>query len=112
MSKAEVVLICPLGSKCEDARDGKIYRCAWFVRLAGKNPTTGELQDEEGCAMGWVPILLIENSQQQRSTSAAVESFRNEVVRGNEAASAAMQALASGLPAPATPYTHQLTVNG
>jgi hypothetical protein len=29
--------------------------------------------------MAWVPILLIENSAQQRSTAAAVESFRNEV---------------------------------
>jgi hypothetical protein len=29
--------------------------------------------------MAWIPILLVENSQQQRSTSAAVESFRNEM---------------------------------
>jgi hypothetical protein len=29
--------------------------------------------------MAWVPILLVENSAQQRSTAAAVESFRNEV---------------------------------
>jgi hypothetical protein len=28
--------------------------------------------------------LLIENSQQQRSTGAAVESFRNEMVKANE----------------------------
>jgi hypothetical protein len=28
---------------------------------------------------------MIENSQQQRQTAAAVESFRNEVVRDNEA---------------------------
>jgi len=29
-------------------------------------------------------MLLIENSQQQRQTGAAVESFRNEMVRANE----------------------------
>ena len=34
--------------------------------------------------MSWMPILMIENSQQQRSTGAAVESFRNEMVRANE----------------------------
>jgi hypothetical protein len=32
-----------------------------------------------------MPILTIENSQQQRHTSAAVESFRNEMVKSNEA---------------------------
>ena len=29
-------------------------------------------------------VLLIENSQQQRQTGAAVESFRNEMVKSNE----------------------------
>ncbi len=72
-------LSCPLGSKCEEVRDNTLYRCAWFIQLSGKNPNTGEAIDEFGCAMAWVPILLIENSAQQRSTAAAVESFRNEV---------------------------------
>ena len=34
--------------------------------------------------MNWLPILMIENSQQQRQTGAAVESFRNEMVKSNE----------------------------
>jgi hypothetical protein len=34
--------------------------------------------------MAWLPMLLIENSQQQRQTGAAVESFRNEMVKANE----------------------------
>jgi hypothetical protein len=29
-------------------------------------------------------MLMIENSQQQRQTGAAVESFRNEMVKANE----------------------------
>jgi hypothetical protein len=37
--------------------------------------------------MAWMPMLMIENSQQQRHTGAAVESFRNEMVRANEATS-------------------------
>ena len=41
-------------------------------------------RDDWGCAVGWLPVLLIENSQQQRSTGAAVESFRNEMVKANE----------------------------
>jgi hypothetical protein len=58
--------------------------CAWFMKIAGTNPNTGKEVEEWGCAMAWMPMLMIENSQQQRSTSAAVESFRNEMVKNNE----------------------------
>lgn len=33
-----------------------------------------------GCADTFVPLILIENSQQQRQTGKAIESFRNEIV--------------------------------
>lgn len=58
--------------------------CAWFTQLRGHNPNTGQEVDEWGCAIAWFPLLLIENSQQQRQTGAAVESFRNEMVKNNE----------------------------
>lgn len=58
--------------------------CAWFMKIRGMNPNTGEDIDDWGCSMAWLPVLLIENSQQQRSTGAAVESFRNEMVKANE----------------------------
>jgi hypothetical protein len=57
--------------------------CAWFTQLRGNNPQTGKEIDEWGCAIAWIPVLLIENSQQQKSTGAAVESFRNEMVQAN-----------------------------
>ena len=80
----KTVLTCPLGAKCEEIKDNAIHRCAWFQTLAGTNPNTGEQIDEKGCAIAWVPMLMIENSMQQRSTSAAVESFRNETVQANQ----------------------------
>ena len=58
------------------------------MKVVGKNPNTGQEVDEWGCAISWLPILMIENSQQQRSTGAAVESFRNEIVKANEATTA------------------------
>lgn len=61
--------------------------CAWYIQLRGTNPNTGQEVDDWGCAMAWMPVLTIENSQQQRQTGAAVESFRNEVVKINEAQS-------------------------
>lgn len=80
----KTVLTCPLGAKCEEIKDGAIHRCAWYTKLAGTNPNTGEVLDEHGCAIAWLPMLTIENSMQQRSTSAAVESFRNEMTEANQ----------------------------
>jgi len=80
----EVKTFCPLGSKCEEAKDGMIHRCAWYGRVRGVDKNTGEEVDDWRCAMNWMPFLLIENSAMQRSTSAAVESFRNEMVKANE----------------------------
>jgi hypothetical protein len=58
--------------------------CAWFTHLRGTDPNQGKEVDEWACAIAWLPMLLVENSQQQRQTGAAVESFRNEMVRTNE----------------------------
>lgn len=83
MNNIKTVLTCPLGSKCEEIKDNAIHRCAWYMAVKGKNPNTGEDIDEWGCSMAWLPVLLIENSRQQHSTSAAVESFRNEMAKSN-----------------------------
>ena len=67
---------CPLiGEECMK------LKCEWFTEIRGTNPQTGKEVDEWGCAVTWLPMLLIENSQQQRQTGAAVESFRNETVK-------------------------------
>jgi hypothetical protein len=71
---------CPL-NKFEPCKQ---LDCAWFLKISGTNPNTGEALDEWGCSIAWMPILLIENSQMSRQTGAAVESFRNEMVKGNE----------------------------
>jgi hypothetical protein len=59
-------------------------KCAWFTKVQGYDINTGKQIDEWNCAVNWLPMLLIENSGQQRSTGAAVESFRNEMVKANE----------------------------
>jgi len=79
----ETVNFCPLGADCETVKDGKIHKCMWHVKLVGKDPQTDEDIDQWSCAMAWTPLLLIENSRQQRSTAAGVESLRNEVVKVN-----------------------------
>tara|TARA_B100001094_G_scaffold80439_1_gene76654 strand:+ start:508 stop:822 length:315 start_codon:yes stop_codon:yes gene_type:complete len=72
---------CPLiGEDCIE------LKCAWYNQVRGVNPQTGQEIDEWGCAVTWMPMLLIENSQMQRQTGAAVESFRNETVKVNQQA--------------------------
>lgn len=78
--KIEAKPNCPLNS----FQPCKELDCAWFMRIRGANPNTGEEVDEWGCSMAWLPVLMIENSQQQRQTGAAVESFRNEMVKAND----------------------------
>jgi hypothetical protein len=76
------------GNFCPLIKDEcKGLQCNWFTQVRGTNPNTGKEVDEWGCAVTWLPVLLIENSQQQRHTGAAVESFRNEMVRANETTS-------------------------
>ena len=58
--------------------------CAWFTRVQGYDVNTGNQVDEYQCAISLLPMLLVENSGQQRQTGAAVESFRNEMVKANE----------------------------
>lgn len=55
--------------------------CMFWVHIRGKHPQSHADLDMYDCTMKWLPVLLIENSQQTRQTAAATESFRNEMVR-------------------------------
>lgn len=77
--KIEPGKFCPLIQA-----DCKGLECSWFTQIRGHNPNTGKEVDEWGCAITWLPMLTIENSQQQRHTGAAVESFRNEMVKAQQ----------------------------
>jgi len=77
---------CPL----DGFKPCRQLECAWFIKVLGKNPNTGKDVEDWGCSVAWLPILSIENSQQQRQTGAAVESFRNEMVKSNEVNTAIM----------------------
>ena len=80
MMKIEPKNQCPLNN----FEPCKQLDCAWFLKIRGSNPNTGEDMDDWGCSMSWLPILLIENAQMNRQTGAAVESFRNEMVKANQ----------------------------
>ena len=91
--KIEAKSNCPL----DNFNSCRQLDCAWFMKVRGKDPQTNNEIEEWGCSMAWLPILMIENSQQQRSTGAAVESFRNEMVKNNEVGQRVLLA-AAGVP--------------
>jgi hypothetical protein len=91
--KIESKANCPL----DGFKPCRQLECAWFMKIVGNNPNTGKEVEEWGCSMAWMPMLMIENSQQQRSTGAAVESFRNEMVKANEVGQRVLLA-AAGVP--------------
>ena len=81
----DVEYSCPLGSECETTKDKKIVRCAWYTRMIGEDPNTGEETDDWSCAIAWMPTLQVEVSRTNRGQTEALESFRNETVKGQSA---------------------------
>ena len=78
---------CPLIKK-----DCMGIKCSWFTQMRGTNPNTGKDVDEWGCAVTWLPVLLVENAQQSRQAGAAIESFRNEMASANQSNQAMLMA--------------------
>jgi hypothetical protein len=78
----EVEFFCPLGSTCEEAVDGVIKRCAWYTKMVGLDPNTGKEVDDWACSMSWMPMLQVEMSKTNRGQTEALESLRNETVKG------------------------------
>ena len=80
----KVEITCPLGSQCEVVVDNVIKRCAWYVKLTGTDPSTGKDVDEWGCSMSFMPMLMVEMSGTNRGQTKALESLRNETVKGQQ----------------------------
>lgn len=74
-------LVCPLHKK---AMSAVCHKCPWWVQVRGKNPQSNEEIDQWNCAIAWGPILAVNTAQETRQGAAAVESFRNEMVRRHD----------------------------
>jgi hypothetical protein len=59
------------------------HKCSWYVNVRGMNPNTGQEIDKWDCSVAWMPLMSVEIAQKENQTGAAVESFRNEVVKAN-----------------------------
>lgn len=93
---------CPLGAKCEEVKansEGEqvLYRCPWYTRVRGFDHNTGEERDDWGCAIAWLPALMINTANESRKGVAATESFRNEMVKQGERTQQVLQNHVSGI---------------
>jgi phosphosulfolactate phosphohydrolase-like enzyme len=80
-------VMCPYTGFAKSCFEGVTeHNCPKWVHVMGSNPQTGETMNKFACADSIAHFLLIENSQMQRQTAAAVESFRNEMVKANQTA--------------------------
>lgn len=77
---ADKGLTCPLHKQ---PMEKVCHKCPLWMNVRGLNPQTGDPVDQWNCSLAWLPMLLIENAQQSRQTGAAVESFRNEMIKAN-----------------------------
>ena len=73
--------VCPLHRA---SMDTVCHKCPLWIHVRGKHPQSEQELDMWDCSFAWTPYLMIENSQMQRQTGAAVESFRNEMMKANE----------------------------
>jgi hypothetical protein len=70
----------PDGEFCPLVRDSCVrHQCAWFMKVVGMDPQSGQPVDKFGCAVSWLPILTVENSQQQRQTAASVDKVAGQL---------------------------------
>jgi hypothetical protein len=75
--RADPGLVCPLHRK---PAEEVCHTCPWWLEIRGRNPNTGVDVDQWGCAVSFLPMLLIENAAQARGAAAATEDARNGIV--------------------------------
>jgi hypothetical protein len=83
-------MICPYMSAVD--LDGNLvkvkcleYECAKYVQIIGTDKNTGKDVSEWKCSDAWLPLLLIDNTQEARISGATMDSLRNHVAETGQA---------------------------
>lgn len=71
--------ICPFLSSGRKKVKCVEHDCMMWTHIIGTNPQSGAAMDHWGCAIAWMPTLILEVAHQGRKTQGAVESFRNQM---------------------------------
>lgn len=79
---------CPatgFAKSCREIVTADNCECPKFVHVQARDPK-GAVVDKWGCVDSFLVLLAVEGVRASVQTGAAVESFRNEVVKANEEA--------------------------
>lgn len=79
----ETVATCPLGHTCEEVRDGKVYRCRWFVKMGIVEEKTGQMKPDteyDDCAIPLQGVHLTELKKRSLGIQSAVEKRMNSAL--------------------------------
>src|ERR1700688_1792004 len=90
--RADPGLDCPLHRQ---PMETVCHKCPWWLQVRGLNRNTGVEVDSWGCAVGFLPMLLIENASQTRGAAAATEEARNRIVEVLEGVTQSLAAIAA-----------------
>lgn len=73
---------CPYNNfkSCRETRKKK-DGCALYMFFGFRTPDTGRNVQEWGCAHFWAPYMSMAAAQEAKANVAAIESFRNAVVK-------------------------------
>lgn len=76
---------CPWRFGLPEKKQGCIeHGCEFFVNLVGTNPNTNEEQNEWGCSIRWLPLLLVENASKIRQVAASTDKVATAVNSAHE----------------------------
>lgn len=68
------------GEFCPLVKDSCVrHACAWYTKVLGSDPQTKKDIERYACAIAWLPLLSVENSNQQRVTGAAVDKVATQI---------------------------------
>jgi hypothetical protein len=54
------------------------HKCQWFIRFWKPDALKGTSIEEYNCAIVWLPLLVIEGTDQQKLTTRAVEALHED----------------------------------
>ena len=78
----KTIKTCPFGSKCEEAKDGTVFRCRLFLEMARFDESGQQIPGSEysDCAFALQSIHLTELKKGTRGVQMAVEGRMNALL--------------------------------
>jgi hypothetical protein len=64
----------------QDEKTGERGKCVWWKHVTGKDPQSEKQLDLFDCAIAWMPVIGLENSQRIMHVGVATQEVRNTLI--------------------------------